>query len=170
MLNPTVRDAIYDQINLEFTSFYSYLGMAAYCEHQNFLGCANWLRLQAEEEKQHAMRLYSFLLARNCPVKLKEIAAPRCEYESIPEVFAASLKQEMHVTESIDRLYALAQKEGAHAALVELQWFVNEQVEEEKTVRTISAKFHMVQDDPAAMLDLDSELASRKAEADPAEA
>lgn len=166
MLNDAVRDAIYEQINLEFTSFYSYLGMAAYCEYHNFSGCAHWLRVQAQEENAHAMRLYNFLLARNCPVKLKAIAAPRCDYESIPEVFETSLKQEMQVTASIDRLYALALKEGANAAMVELQWFVTEQVEEEKTARTIAAKFNMIKDDPSAMLDLDSTLASRTAAED----
>ncbi len=161
MLSDAVRNSIYDQINLEFSSFYSYLGMAAYCEYHNFSGCAHWLRLQAQEENSHAMRLYDFLLARNCPVKLKQIAAPRCDYESIPQVFEASLKQEMQVSESIDRLYALALKEGANAAMVELQWFVTEQVEEEKVARKIAAKFDMIKDDPSAMLDLDSSLASR---------
>ena len=117
--------------------------------------------MQAQEENAHAMRLYDFLLARNCPVVLKEIVAPRCEYESIPEVFAMALKQEMQVSESIDRLYTLALKEGANAAMVELQWFVTEQVEEEKTARTIAAKFEMIKDDPSAMLDLDSGLAVR---------
>ena len=161
MLSDAVRDGIYDQINLEFASSYSYLAMAAYCEHQNFLGCSTWLRVQSQEEHAHAMRLFNFLLARDCPVVLRDIAAPQTKFESIPAVFAASYAQEQDVTKAIDNLYALALKEGANAAMVELQWFVTEQVEEEKTAREIAAQFHMIKDDPSAMLEMDRVLGTR---------
>jgi ferritin len=163
MLSERVQRALHDQINLEFTSFYSYLSMAAFCEWKNFVGCSKWLRVQSQEENTHAMKLYDFLLARDCMVKLQAIEAPQAEYESIPAVFAAALKHERHVTESINQLYKLAHEEGAFAAMVELEWFINEQVEEEQVARQIVAQFEMVKDDPAALLDLDRELGQRQA-------
>jgi ferritin len=166
MLSDNVRDAFYDQINVEFASSYAYIAMAAYCEWQNFTGCSNWLRIQSHEEHTHAMRLVNFLLARNCPVVLREIAAPQVKFESVPAVFKAALAQEIQVTKAIDDLYALALKESANAAMVELQWFVTEQVEEEKTAREIMAKFNMVKDDPSAMLEMDRVLGARVPEED----
>lgn len=169
MLSEKVQHAILDQINIEFSSSYSYLAMSAYCEWNEFSGCAKWLRMQAQEENNHAMKLYDFLLARNCQVKLKTIAAPTANFDSVPQVFAAAYEQEQGVSKSIDNLYKLAHEENAFAAMVELQWFITEQVEEEKTARHLLAQFEMVKDDPSALLDLDRELGERPAEAAPAE-
>jgi ferritin len=165
MLSPVIEGAINDQINNELFSSYSYLSMAAWCEHQQFTGCAHWLRIQSEEEYGHAMRLFDFLLARNGQVKLKPIAQPDLTFKSVVEVFEKSLAQEERVTGQIDSLYELAFNEKAFAALVELEWFITEQVEEEKTAREVVAKFHLVQNDPASLLDLDRELGSRAPEA-----
>ena len=167
MLAEVVQDALNKQINMELSSSYSYLAMSAYCELQNFIGSAKWMKLQSQEEHNHAMKLYDFLIARGCEVKFTEIAAPAYRFESIPHVFHAALEQEQAVSESINTLYELAHREKAFAALVELQWFITEQVEEEKTVREIVAKFEMVKDDPSAMLDLDRELGERKPEEEP---
>jgi ferritin len=161
MLSTTVQDAINDQINNEFEAWYSYLAMSSYCQHQNFLGCAHWLRLQSTEEHGHAMRLLDFLLARDGAVRLKAVAEPPVQFPSIAAVFEQALKQEQQVTKQIDHLYELALKEKAFAALVQLQWFITEQVEEEKTAREIVAKFHLLKNDPAALLDLDRELGGR---------
>lgn len=161
MLATVVQDAINDQINYELFSSYQYLSMAAWCEHEQFIGCATWLRIQSQEEYSHAMKLYDFLLARNCPIKLKAIAAPEQKFASVSSVFEKALEQEMKVTEQIDALYELAFNEKAFAALVELEWFITEQVEEEKTAREVVHKFKMVKDDPSSLLDLDRELASR---------
>ena len=114
--------------------------MAAWCEHEQFVGCAKWLRIQSQEEYGHAMRLYDFLLARNDVVKLKPIAAPEHKFASVADVFEKALEQEMNVTEQIDALYELAFNEKAFAALVELEWFITEQVEEEKTAREVVAQ------------------------------
>ena len=161
MLNQVVQDALNDQINYELSSSYSYLAMSAYCELHNFLGCARWLRIQSEEEYKHGMKLYNFLIARNCKVVLKPIPAPKGEFDSIPDVFEQALKQESDVTARIEGLYELAFKERAFAELVELQWFITEQVEEERTSRDIVAKFRLVKHDSAALLDLDRELGGR---------
>jgi ferritin len=165
MLNSTIEDAINEQINNELFSSYSYLSMAAWCEHEQFLGCAHWLRVQSQEEYGHAMKLFDFLLARNSIVKLKPIAQPEIKFPAIVTVFEKSLEQEERVTGQIDALYELAFNEKAFAALVELEWFITEQVEEEKTAREVVAKFHLVQNDPASLLDLDRDLGSRTAEA-----
>jgi ferritin len=165
MLNDVMQDAINDQINNELFSMYSYLSMSAYCEHKQFRGCALWMRLQSQEEHVHAMRLYDFLVARQGRVKLQPIAQPQFDFASLPEVFQKALEQEQQVTKQINALYEMAFTEKAFAALVELEWFINEQVEEEKTARDIVYKFQLVKDDPAALLDLDRELGARQPDA-----
>ncbi len=167
MFSQTVQDAINEQINNEFSASYSYLAMSTYCERQNFLGCSRWLRIQSQEEYGHGTRLLDFLIARGGTVVLKAVPEPPVQYKSIAAVFEQALSQEQEVTQQIDRLYELALKEKAFAALVQLQWFITEQVEEEKSAREIVAKFHLLRDDPAALLDLDRELGSRTRETAP---
>lgn len=161
MFSQTVQDAINEQINNELGASYSYLAMSCYCERQNFLGCARWLRIQSQEEYGHGMRLLDFLLARNGTVKLKAVPEPSVGFKSIAGVFEQALQQEQEVSQKIDGLYELALQEKAFAALVQLQWFITEQVEEERSAREIVAKFQMLKDDPAALLDLDRELGAR---------
>jgi ferritin len=161
MFSTAVQDAINEQINNELSASYTYLAMSAYCERENFLGCAKWLRIQSQEEYGHAMRLLDFLLARNGTIKLKAIGEPVAKYKTIGAVFEQALDQEQEVSKKIDKLYELTLKEKAFAALVQLQWFITEQVEEERTAREIVAKFHLVKDDPSALLDLDRELGAR---------
>lgn len=164
MLPQVVQDALNKQINIELSSSYAYLAMAAYCELNSFLGSAKWMQMQSEEEREHAMKLYNFLIARGCQVNFAALSAPSNKFESIQHVFSSALQQEHAVSESINDLYELAHKEKAFSALVELQWFITEQVEEEKSVREIVAKFDMVKDDPSAILDLDRELGERQPE------
>ena len=164
MLNEVVQAAINEQINNELFSMYSYLSMSAYCEHKQFRGCAHWMRLQSQEEYGHAMRLYDFLIVRQGRVKLRPIAQPEIDFASVTETFQKALEQEQTVTQQINSLYELAFEQKAFAALVELEWFINEQVEEEKTARDIVYKFQLVKDDPAALLDLDRELGARQPE------
>ena len=168
-MTPTVLEAINQQVSNEFAASFSYLAMAGWCEHNNFMGAAAWMRLQSNEEHAHAMRLFNFLLARNHAVKLQGIQAPRSDFGSLVEVFEQALSQEQSVSGQIDRLYELAFSEKVFAAMAELQWFITEQVEEEKTVREIVAKLRMVAHDPASLLDIDRELGARQPEAaDPA--
>jgi ferritin len=161
MFSQVVQDAINEQINNELSASYSYLAMSTYCERQNFLGCARWLRIQSQEEYGHGLRLLDFLIARAGTVMLKAVPEPSVEFQSIALVFETALKQEQQVSQQIDTLYELAMKEKAFSALVQLQWFITEQVEEEKTAREIVAKFKLVKEDPASLLDLDRELGSR---------
>jgi ferritin len=161
MMNQAVQDAINRQINSELSASYAYLAMSAHCESRNFPGCAHWLRLQSQEEHGHALRLLDFLIARNGTIELKGVPGQATEYASIAAVFEAALKQETEVSAQIDTLYELAFKEKSFAALAELNWFLTEQVEEEKIARQIVAKFKLVGDDPASLLEIDRELGSR---------
>ncbi len=160
-MNERVFAAINDQINSEFKASYTYLAMSAYCERQKFLGAAKWLQMQSEEERQHGMKLFKFVLARDGNVELKTIDQPRVAYESLHDVFERALNHEQGVTQQINALYELCFTEKAFAEMTELQWFLTEQVEEEKTAREIVAKFRLVKNDPAAVLDMDRELGSR---------
>jgi ferritin len=164
LMTATVLDAINKQIAAEFAASFSYLAMAAWCEHHKFMGSGRWLRMQSAEEHTHAMKLFDFVLARNHPVKLAALEQPRSEFKSLVDIFERSLAQEQEVSKQIDALYELAFKEKVFAAMAELQWFITEQVEEEKTVREVLAKFQMVKDDPSSLLDLDRELGARQPE------
>jgi ferritin len=162
-MNPRVLEAINRQINSELSASYAYLAMSAYCECQKFTGAARWLRLQSQEENMHAMKLFDFVLARDRSVQLLAIERPRSEFNSVAEVFERALEQEQEVSRQIDSLYETAFTEKAFSAVAELQWFLTEQVEEEKTAREIVAKFKLVGNDPASLLDLDRELGARSA-------
>ena len=166
-MSQVVQDALNQQINNELGASYEYLAMSAWCETQSLHGSARWLRLQSQEEHGHAMKLFNFVLARNHAVRLSAIEEPTQDFASIVEVFERALVQEQEVSKQIDALYELAFREKVFAAMAELQWFITEQVEEEKSVREIVAKLHMVKHDPASLLDLDRELGARPA--DPAE-
>ena len=160
-MNPRVLEAINKQINSELSASYSYLAMSAYCERQKLTGAARWLRLQSQEEHMHAMKLFDFVLARDRSVQLLAIAEPAGEFKSVADIFERALQQEQEVSRQIDTLYEIAFQEKAFSAVAELQWFLTEQVEEEKTAREIVAKFRLVGNDPASLLDLDRELGAR---------
>ena len=161
MSQAQVTDALYKQLSQELASWYSYLAMSAWCAQQQLDGCAGWLRAQAQEEYTHAMKIYEFLLDRNLPVTLQAIQPPKDGFQSIVDVFQTALDQEQENTRSIDDLFQLAMEKKAFASLVELQWFVTEQVEEEKTARSNLTRIKMIADDPAAVLDFDNQLGQR---------
>lgn len=162
-MNQTVLEAINRQINAELSASYSYLAMSAYCQNLNFPGFATWLRIQSTEEYGHAMRLFDFLLDRGAPVELKAIVKPAAEFSSVAAVFETALAQELEVSKQIDALYELAFREKTFAVTAQLQWFLTEQVEEEKTAREIVAKFKLIGNDGPSLLDLDRELGARAA-------
>jgi ferritin len=156
-----VLRAINVQINSEFAAWYQYLAMSAFCAREQFTGAAKWLQAQSVEEYQHGMKLYNFVLARNGVVELSRIEEPIREFDSFGEVFERAYQQEMRVTEQINGLYELCFRSKAFAEMTELQWFLTEQVEEEKIARELVAKFRLVGDDPGSLLDLDRELGRR---------
>ena len=158
-----VLRAINTQINSEFTAWYQYLAMAAFCDREKFTGAAKWLKLQSVEEYHHGMKLFDFVLARNGAVELRAIDQPTIEFDTFGDVFERVLEQEERVTGQINDLYELAFRSKAFAEMTELQWFLTEQVEEEKTAREIVARFRLVGDDAGSLLDLDRELGTRSA-------
>jgi ferritin len=165
-MHADVLRAINVQINSEFSAWYQYLAMAAFCEREKFTGAARWLKAQSVEEYHHGMKLFDFVLARNGVVELTKIEQPTREFESFGEVFEVALRQEERVTEQINNLYELAFTKKAFAEMTELQWFLTEQVEEEKTAREWVARFRLVGDDPGSLLDLDRVLGERADEED----
>lgn len=161
MLSKTMQEALNDQINAEYYSSYLYLSMAAWCESANLKGLANWFHVQSQEEMVHAMKLFTYVLDRKAPVKLAAIAAPPTEWPSPLAVFEAALAHEQHITSRINSLVDLALKEKDHATNTLLQWFVNEQVEEEASADAIVEQLKLAGQTPAALLILDRELGAR---------
>ncbi|MCA2000498.1 MAG: ferritin [Chloroflexi bacterium] len=161
MITKTMQDAINDQINKELYSSYLYLSMAAYFEDNNLPGFAHWMRVQEAEEREHAMKLYDFLLERGGKVILKAIDAPKNEWKSALEVAEEVAAHEAKVTASIYSLYETALKEKDYPAQVALQWFITEQVEEEKNAAEIVANLKRIESHDTAILMLDHRLGKR---------
>ncbi len=164
MINKTMQDAINDQIHKELYSSYLYLSMAAYFADKNLSGFAHWMRIQEAEEREHAMKLYDFLLERGGKVTLKAIDAPKTEWTSTLEVAEEVAAHEAFVTASIYALYETALKEKDYPAQVMLQWFISEQVEEEKNAAEIVANLKLIEERGTAVLMLDHRLGKRGGE------
>jgi ferritin len=156
-----LETAFSEQTTREFASAYGYLAKAAWCEEHNLPGMAHWMQVQYAEENGHAMRFYRFLVDRGARVGLREIPEPRAEFASVVEVFADALEGERKLTAAIEELYTRAADDHDYASFPILQWFVEEQVEEERMVETVLAQLEMAGDNPSALLLLDRELAGR---------
>lgn len=161
MLSQTLQDAINAQINRELYSAYLYLAMSAHFEHEGWPGFAHWMRLQAHEEQEHAERFYAYLLDRGARVTLQAIAQPPVEFGSPLDIFKASYAHEQFITASINAIYDLAVAEKDYATQVMLQWFVSEQVEEEKHASDILTVLERIGDKIHPLLALDHQLAGR---------
>jgi ferritin len=161
MISKIMQDAINDQINKELFSSYLYLSMAAYFEDRNLSGFAHWMRVQESEEREHAMKLYDFILERGGKVNLKAIDAPRTEWTSTLEVAEEVAAHEAKVTASIYALYETALKEKDYPAQIMLQWFISEQVEEEKNAAEIVANLKLIEKGGTAVFALDHQLGKR---------
>lgn len=153
--------AFNDQISRELASSNAYLQMAAYLEGASLPGMAAWMRIQADEERAHGLRLFEFMVEREEDIEIQSLPAPRADFTNTVEVFEASLAQERAVTAAIHDLYALAHQEQDFASLPLLNWFITEQIEEEATVSQIIDDLRRIGDDGAALLLLDRELGSR---------
>ena len=164
MIGKAMQDAMNEQINKELFSSYLYLSMAAYFEAKNLPGFANWMRIQSDEEREHAMKFYDFILNTGGKVNLKAIDAPKTEWKSSLEVAEEVAAHEAKVTASIYSLYELAQKEKDYPAQMMLQWFISEQVEEEKNAAEIVSNLKLIEERGTAVLMLDHRLAKRKDE------
>jgi ferritin len=162
MIEPTIEEALGKQINQEFTAAYNYLGMSAYFDSQSLDGFANWMQIQHDEEVEHGMRLFRYLLDRGGKIELKGIPAPQSEYVNTMSVFETALEQERENSRCINQLYELATKSNDFATKSHLQWFLDEQVEEEKSIEDIIAMLRLAKDDVSALLFLNDKLGSRE--------
>lgn len=163
MISDAMEKALFTQLNDEFYSAYLYLSMSAYCSHLEFNGAAEWLKLQYEEEHIHATKIYNYLVEQGVQVVLDELPKPPSDFGSLLEVFVSSLQHEQAMTARLNNLSDQALKEKDHATYNLLQWFVNEQVEEEATVGGIISKLKLVKEDGYGLLMIDNELGSRSA-------
>ena len=161
MLSPKMEAALNSQINAEYYSSYLYLSMASYFDSINLQGCANWMRIQNQEEMFHTLKFFDFVSERGSRVKLTAVEAPETEWASPLAAFEATLAHEQHVTALVNKLVDLAVEESDHATNNFLQWFVGEQVEEEATADGILQQLLLMKDAPGGLFMMDRELAGR---------
>ena len=161
MISKPLESAINAQINAELWSAYLYLSMSTYCQDAGFPGIANWFSIQFKEEQDHAMILLNYLQSRDGRVLLAPIDAVETEWASPLAAFEATLQHEQKVTSLINNLMALAVEEKDFALQTRLNWFVEEQVEEEENARDLIQKFRLVGDNGYGLYQLDQELAAR---------
>jgi len=164
-MNRKVEKALNEQIHAEFFSFYLYLSVAAYFTSNHLDGFAHWMRIQAQEEFGHAMKLFDFLNERGGTVELMALSAPTHEWPSPSAAVESVLNHERAISQRINDLVDLATAENDHATTVMLHWYVNEQVEEEATADTLFHQVKMVESSPHGLLMIDRELAGRPAPA-----
>lgn len=161
MISNRMQDAFNEQINKELYSAYLYLAMAAWAEAHNLPGAAHWMKLQFKEEQEHALKMFDFALDRGGQVVLQAIEQPAAEFASLLDVFEKTLEHEQKVTGMIHNLYALALKEADYPSQILLQWFISEQVEEEKNASYIVETLKSTGDKGQALVMMDRELAKR---------
>jgi ferritin len=161
MLSKALEGAISDQIKNELYSAYLYLSMSAYLEAKNLPGSARWMRLQSGEEVSHAMKFFDYMNDRGNHVVLQAIDQPPSEFESLLDIFQRALEHEQKVTAMINHIYDLAVKENDYPTQIELQWFISEQVEEEKSAGDVVEQLKVVGEHGPSLLMLDRALGSR---------
>jgi ferritin len=160
-LSKNLQDAINEQIREELASAYIYLAMAAYCEAENLPGFAHWMQVQSQEEMEHAMKFYAHVHERGGRVLLQAIPEPPAEFDGPMDVFQKALDHERYISSRIMDLYKLAQQEGEYASYSLLQWFVDEQVEEEDSANEIVEMLKLAGEKGHTLLMLDRQLAQR---------
>jgi ferritin len=162
MLSKTLLDEMNNQIKFELYSAYLYLAMAAHFDEANWYGFASWMRKQASEEQEHAMKFFEYIHDRGGVVALQAIDQPPTKFGTPTEIFAEVLKHEQFVTSRINLLYGIAVKDNDYASQSMLDWFINEQVEEEKNASQILDWLKMAGDAVNALFQINGMLASRK--------
>ena len=161
MLTPDMQQKLNNQLNAELYSSYLYLSMSAYFESSDLDGFANWMRVQAREELMHAMKFFDFVSSRAGRAVLQPIEGPPTEWQSAADAFEHVYSHEQKVTGLINALASSAVAESDHATNSFLQWFVNEQVEEEESANRILRNLKLIGSDGTGLLMLDRELAQR---------
>ena len=163
MINKAVQDAMNDQIQAELYSSYIYLSMAAYYESLNLTGFARWMRVQSQEELAHAMKFFDHINGRGGRVILAAIESPPVKFEDPLTAFKMAYEHEKKISGLIHDLYRVATGENDYGALSLLQWFVDEQVEEERNTGDVVAMLEKVGDNPMGLFMVDRQLGARGA-------
>lgn len=163
MLNPKIVTALNHQINLELGAAYNYLSMACWFEKENLAGFAQWMRIQRSEEHIHADKLITYLLDREGEVDLAAVPKPPGRYKGVREVFDKAYAMERANTQAIDELYRLAAKLDDYATQSQLKWFLDEQVEEEKTFDEALSLLKRAGEDRSALIYLNDKFGARAA-------
>jgi ferritin len=161
MLKEEIEKALNNQLNKEFYSAYLYLSLASYYEHQNLPGFSNWMKVQNQEENAHTMKFFKYINERGGKVLLSGVETPPTDWDSPLKAFEHVLEHEKIVTENINELIDLGMKHKDHATTNFLQWYIEEQVEEESTVSNIIAQLRMVHGSNESLYLLDKEMAGR---------
>jgi ferritin len=161
MISEKLEKAFNEQINKELYSEYLYLSMAVYLAHENLDGFANFMFVQTQEEHEHAMKMINYLLERGGKVILKQINEPKIDFDSVKQIFELAWDHEKFISKSINDLMDTAIEVNDHSAKGFLQWFVDEQVEEESSMEKIVHKLKLIKDNPNGLMMLDSQLAQR---------
>lgn len=161
MLKQEMQDALNKQINEELFSAYLYASMASYFEHTNLRGFAQWMRVQSEEELDHARRLVNYINNRNGRVYYAAVAAPQVDWDSAVGAMEDSYKHECHISACINELSSMAMRLNDHATHAFLEWFVTEQVEEEASADGVVQQLKLMEGAPGGMFLLDRELGQR---------
>ncbi len=161
MIPKPVLDALNQQIQKELFSAYYYLAMGVHFQSSNLNGFAHWMRKQYQEETAHAMKILDFVAERGGRVVLESVEKPPSEFKTPLDVMKLVLEHEKKVTASINAVYELAVKEKDYPTQIMLEWFINEQVEEERSAEDIISTLKMIGDAPAGLVMLDRQLAAR---------
>ena len=164
MISQTLQDALNDQTAFEYYSAHIYLSMSAYLEDIDLPGFANWMRIQYQEETIHAEKIFDYLIERDGRAILTDWDAPQTEWKTVLDAFEDALHHEQIVTGRFNKLMDKAISEKDHAVQIFLQWFVNEQVEEEASVKLIIQQLKMLGDSKSGLFQMDRELAQRSFE------
>ena len=161
MLSKKMAAALNKQIQEELFSSYLYLSMSAHFSDMGLEGFANWMSVQEKEERDHAMKIYNYMLSQGAKIKLLKIEEPQHEWKTPLEMFQAGLKHEQHITKCINDLVDIAEKEKDRATFNFLQWYIDEQVEEEENANGILDKLNLIKNSSDGLFMLDKELAQR---------
>lgn len=160
-MNAKVKKALSEQINKEFFSAYLYLSMNQHFEGQDMPGMANWMYQQFLEEQFHAKKMLKYLNSRGVHVELEAIEKPQVEWDTIMQVFKDVLEHEESITASINNIQSIAVDEKDFATMNFLQWFIDEQIEEEENASNLIKQLELIGDNGYGLLMLDKEMAAR---------
>lgn len=162
ILNKKMEEMLNKHMNLEFYSSHLYLAMAAWFESQSLPGFSSWMEIQSEEERKHSIKIYNHLKQRRGNIKIAQVPLPPAEYKSVVDVFQSAYNHEVSISNEINKLMETAITEKDYATVQLLNWFVNEQVEEEANTDAVLQQLKMIGESRGSLMYIDRHMAKRK--------